>query len=291
MSRMRIAMLGAHALCLWGCSGWPDQARPDQQSSDPALAASPLREIQPLCDGSDGARLVYAAEPGWGFVYDSFTAAHGAEFLVVDGQCDYSLKGRSLRGLQRGHLEAAQASRLAAELQFGRYASASSYRPDRCADSALVVLQDDSARLVFGGCPPGRSPQVWSDAFAGIARRFPDLETESQPAWGLTQLLAVRDPAPLGSRRASAWTAELDLDEHAIDPFSVSIGVDPSAGVLVEDEPTLALLSELRWSALADDPDASTLYVEDENARRYELFLRDEPPSAIAAAVQAALMP
>jgi hypothetical protein len=193
--------------------------------------------------------------------------------------------------VQAGHLDDAQASRLATELQFGRYASASSYRAERCADASLSVLQDDSARLGFGGCERGRPPQVWSAAFGGIARRFPDLEAESRPAWELTRLLAVRAPAPLGSRRASVWTAELDLDEHAIDPFSVRIRVDPSAGVLVQDEPTLALLSELRRSALADDPDASTLYVEDANARRYELFLRDEPPDAVAAVVQAALLP
>ena len=49
---------------------------------------SPRQEIQQICDGSDAARFVYAATMSYGEVFTLFTAAHGSQYLVVDGHCE-----------------------------------------------------------------------------------------------------------------------------------------------------------------------------------------------------------
>jgi hypothetical protein len=267
--------LCAFALCLSACGD----------------EAEPLSEVEPLCDGSGGPRLTYAATPGFGQPGDAFTAAHGEHWLVVTGSCEYVLADGTLRGLRTGLIDSGESEALAEALHLGRYALASDFVDEPCADAGRRVLVDGSGRLTRVGCGDEAAPRIWREAFDEVWRLFLRLEGSALPDWTATRLLAVR---PLESPRADAvqdWPADLDLEAIAIDAIDLTRNLQTFEGVSVRDAPTLSLLSELRRAALRANDDARALYVRDSSSRLFQIFLRDEPPPEIASAIRAALQP
>lgn len=122
-----------------------------------------------------------------------------------------------------------------------------------------------------------------------------ELDAAATVDWQRSTLLALRDPPELAPdqpgtpRTPSSWTATLDLEPEAVSFIDLARGLEPDAGVLVQDEATQRLLTALRSSALRLDRYALDLLVRDDRERAYQLLVRDEPPDAVRAALEAAV--
>lgn len=259
--------------------------------------AASLPPAQPLCDGGDEPRLVFTSIRGFGSFGTQFSGKYGSGYVVVDGRCDYWVGSEGLRGLRTGTLDREASAALAEQLHFGRYFTVAGHRdPGGCTDANLAVLDDGSTRLE-STCLGREGPRVYWEAFYRAFQLHGELDASSAPAWERTRLLAVRAPAQLapalpGEPRAPlAWTAALDLEARAVDGIELSRGLDPDAGVLVEDAPTLAVLAELRTRARNPDPNSLDVLVVDEQGRAYQLLVRDEPPDRVRDALERALAP
>lgn len=277
-----ITVAGLAAGQLLGCSG------------DSAEALPPA---QPLCDGSDELRLVFTSIMGFGYFGSGFSGKYGSGYLVIDGRCDYWLGSETPRGLRTGTLDASTASALAEELHFGRYSTVADYRdPGGCTDAGLAVLDDGTATLRTT-CWPHDAPRVFWEAFSRTSRLYDELDTSGTPAWERTRLLAVREPFELqpdfpGTPRTPvAWSAELDLEPGSVSGTQLARGLEPDAGVLVEDAPTLDALAEVRRAFDDFVPYSLDMLVRDAEGRGYQLLVRDEPPERVRAALAAALVP
>jgi hypothetical protein len=278
--RRWIAVAALAAGQLIGCSG-----------DDTALPPT-----EPLCDGSDELRLVFTSIVGFGSFGSGFSGKYGSGYLVIDGHCDYWLGSETPRGLRTGRLDASTAAALAEELHFGRYSTVAGFRdPGGCTDAGLAVLDDGTATLRTT-CWPRDAPRVFREAFSRTSRSYEELDRSGTPAWERTRLLAVRDPFELqpdypGTPRvAQAWDAALDLEPRSVTGIELAQGLEPDAGVLVEDGPTLAVLAEVRRAFDDVVPYSLDMLVRDAEGRGYQLLVRDEPPERVRAALEAALV-
>lgn len=243
---------------------------------------------EPICDGSDGPRLVYTASPGFGNAGDRFTAVNGDRYLVVTGRCEYVVGDDTLRGMRRGTIGAAAAEQLSSRLHFGRYWTADDYLGTPCPDAPTTVLVDSSGTLVSVGCADGAAPRVWREAFREIGLIYTELAAEASYDWAATRVLPVRPEQPIALERVLAWTVALDLEPAAVDWIDLVRGVGTFDGILVSDPAVLDELAELRLSGLLLDPFTSELAVRDSLGRTYQLLLRDELPAAASSAVRSA---
>lgn len=245
--------------------------------------------VEPICDGSEDARLVYAMTPGFGNPGDRFTAVNGDRYLVVTGQCEYVIGDDTLKGMRRGVLEPATADELSSRLHFGRYVQAADFLGTQCPEGAIAVLADTAASLVDIGCGDEAAPQVWQEAFREIWLLYMQLEDQASYDWTSTRVLPVRFPEPAVGLPVYAWNAELDWEDAAVDSIDLIRGDGTFEGVLVTDAAILADLEQLRRALLRLDAYASELFVKDSLGRTYQLLLRDELPGAASSALRSAL--
>ncbi|HTV17718.1 MAG TPA: hypothetical protein VMG12_03580 [Polyangiaceae bacterium] len=255
--------------------------------------AEELPPVQPICDGSDDVRFVFTAFAGFPAHYaTTFTGSYGGRYLVIDGRCNYWLGSDTLVGLRTGTIGVDAAATLAEELHFGRYASVADFRdPGQCTDAGLSILDDGTATLRSSCFQPDDVPRIYGEAFTGASRLVQSLDASAQPDWQRSTLLAINDPLDLtqplpgGAFRVPVpWTAPLDLEPRSVTNLDLTRGLDADTGVLVEDEPTLAVLAELRLAQY----DGYDLFVRDDRERIFQLLVRDEPPAAVRAALEAA---
>ena len=256
----------------WGCGS--------SEPSEPALAA-----IEPICDGSSDVRLAFGTIGGFASYGSAFAGRYGDQYLVIDGSCRYWVGGESLLGLRTGVLDAQRGLELSEQLHFGRYAQVQPEPEQVCPDAGIALLRDATGTLSASYCGLEEQPHVLREALQrapGLAERLRD---EGDAASGATTVLALRDAGlpPNGpeQRVVGAWTSDLDLDAGAITFLDLARGLEPGAGLLIEDDETLGLLAALRAAELRRDPNALDLRVQDAGARQFQLLVRDEPPAAV----------
>jgi hypothetical protein len=250
--------------------------------------------VQPICDGSSDLRVVFASIDGFGDRGGRFTDRYGGSYLVVDGTCRYWAGSGTLRGLSSGVLESDTASTLSEELHFGRYSTVAGYRDEQqCPDAGPAFLRDTTGTITSSFCGIEQAPRVVREALRRGAELARELADTGQAAWTKTSLLALRDPEVYpevpSMRQASAWTSTLDLDARAMTSREFSRGLEPDAGVVVQDDANQELLGRLRRAELSKNPYASDLLVRDAQDRYFQLLVRDEPPDAVAAALLSVL--
>ncbi|HTV18525.1 MAG TPA: hypothetical protein VMG12_07635 [Polyangiaceae bacterium] len=246
----------------------------------------PLPDIQPMCDGSDDIRLVYGTGGGFVAFEDEFTAKYGRRYLAIDGHCNYWRGWNTVHGLSAGTIEPERATTLANELHFGRYSSAPGARGEPCEDSGVAYLRDVTGTLIDISCDSvSDATFVWVAAFERVRRLWTELEAEARPSWVNTSLLVLRDPSPSESR-AAEWTAALDLETLAIDYTPTAAGPGPGFALAA---PTLEFVNGLRQSVLDRGANPFVLFVRTPAERYYQLYVRDEPPAPVAAALEQTL--
>jgi hypothetical protein len=256
----------------WGCGS--------SEPSEPALAA-----IEPICDGSSDVRLAFGTISGFANYGSAFAGRYGDQYLVIDGSCRYWVGGESLLGLRTGVLDARRGLELSEQLHFGRYAQVQPEPEDVCADAGIALLRDATGTLSTTYCGIESQPRVLREALQRAPELAQRLGEEGDAAWGSSTLLALRD-AGLPSngpeqRVAGEWTSNLDLDVGAVTFLDLARGLEPGAGLPIEDDETLGLLAALRTAELRRDPNALDLLVQDAGERHFQLLVRDEPPAAV----------
>ena len=256
-------------------------------------SAEPLAVVEPICDGSGDARLVYAALQGFANYGSAFAGWYGDRYLVIDGTCRYWVGGESLRGLRSGTVDADMGRALSEQLHFGRYAAVEAEPEEICEDAGLSFLADSSGSMSTSYCGIEEQPRVLREAFQRVPSVAEQLDVGAEVSWGRSTLLALRDPAlppeVPSNQVVREWTSDLDLDAAAVSFTELQRGLDAGAGVLVEDDATLALLGELRRAELERDPSALDVLVRDGAGRHFLLLVRDEPPALVAAALRGLL--
>lgn len=258
--------------------------------------AETLPPTQTICDGSDQVRFVFTSFGGFANFSTEFSGKYGRSYLAIDGQCKYWLGSETLSGLRTGTLESHTAAVVGEELHFGRYSTAADYRdPGGCLDAMTQAIDDGTATLSATCLQRGAGPRVYSEAFMRAFSLLEELDAAATADWRRSTLLALRDPPELAPgqpgtpRTPSSWTATLDLEAESVASIDLARGLEPDAGVVVQDKATQALLALLRSSALRRDRYALDLLVRDDRERVYELLVRDEPPDAVRAAIEAAI--
>ena len=245
-----------------------------------------LPELEPICNGTDDIRFVYAQSgmggPAVGNSWQ-FTDIFGSLFFAIDGQCNYWIGENTLHGLRTGNLDETTADEFSEQLHYGRYSSVADFDSQQCPDAGAVILVDSTARLLSRcGGDENDAPTVWREAFSAVWPLMASIDEQSAEAWGPTRLLPVQTSE---DANAIHWNLELDLETYAVTQREV---LTPQSGVLVDDPDQLASLAELRRAAITQGGSADAAVVTNDQSQAYRLYVRDEVPTKLSEALTAA---
>jgi hypothetical protein len=244
-----------------------------------------------LCDGSDDVRFAYGRGLGAREPLQAFGAANGTEYVAIDGRCRFWIYDMTLQGLRTGLLAPEYAnSQLANELHLGLYSELADPSVNVCLDGGGEWAWDTTGSISTS-CGVTGERGTFADTLTRAAELLPELAQRSTPAWDhvyLLPLLGAERPAAIP---ATEWTSDLDLSPHAVSWVDYTNGLVRDAGLLVEDAPTLSMLSELRIAGdqlIRSNPrelNASWypgLFLSDPRVGELQVLLRDEPPSSVS---------
>jgi hypothetical protein len=252
------------------------------------MAAAPAE----LCDGTQAIRLMYTASPGFGDITLSFTAPYGQAFFAIDGTCRYYAQANPASAIVTGTLTPEEATRVSADLAWGKLSSWGNYSPKtQCADAGGLSL---GIRDVFLTCGPlldggcgcdSLAPDGLPAALTSAIQWWSTLTKNGTPLTGAMRAI-VRpggdlnrpwQPWPLA--RAITSIPGLIVDQNML---TYMRGPYP----LFDDPAETALLRALR----ASQPEAARTAGYDFSVRAgddaYSVYLRDELPDADANRLQ-----
>lgn len=237
-------------------------------------------QTQPLCDGSDTIRLLYRS--GGGYVEQSyaFTNPHGHVFLAVMGNCEAFVGESYMKGLRSRTLSEQQAASLSKDLGRDQLAAWSKF-PDTmsCPDAGSTSISDGTNVV---SCSCGCDPDVPAGVQAALeqaAKWKESLLVEGTPLSGPVAAAALPDDNPQPSFGPFSWPLSWPVTELP-SPYT------SSTGTRIEDATEAAALRQLRADALSQMTWASYTPIVDSTAARFQLYVRDELPAEVEAALQ-----
>jgi hypothetical protein len=247
-------------------------------------ADAPPPATMALCDGSDRIRLLYTNHGGGPLPGGStFYAAYGHAFLVIDGRCQYQAGNDYLQGVRGGTLDEAQASTIARQLHYGEYARlARETSPNGCPDASALTLSDGEHEV---SCVCTCTTEGSADArqtFTNLLQIHMDLiAAGKRPALPLRVLATTDVAAP--DRPAFDWP----LSWSPADAVDDTRPPGATTGKLVTDPGDVAALVRLRDMLLAAGNYSVPLPIQAAGTR-YDVYPRDELPTAVARVLTAA---
>jgi hypothetical protein len=242
------------------------------------------RPIDPLlgelCDGSTDLRLGYSADGGFVDVSFSFTNPHGHWFLFIDGQCNYYVSTGYWKGVATGVLDAPQAEALALDVDWDSIDELRVEDVESCPDAGSDSIWAPDGRRVSCtcGCDEGPVSARKMNALDTMRELAYELAMQGQSATGpVSALASLTSPAadalawPLGMAIADFPSLVHDLND---------LGPNPEYA-LFEDAMDAMALRSLR----AQQQPGTPLSVTDGQAT-YQLWVRDELPDGVSAAIE-----
>ena len=232
---------------------------------------------QPLaiCDGSESIRFGYDSDGGRITDHSGLFYTHYGSFLYVHGDCSYVAGTGSNRSFRAGVLSAALAEQLSAEVDY-RTLDSRARKPEHqtCLDAPVEHYHGPNATL-RSQC----SSQTRLRTIHALADVGPMVEAAVTVA-----VLAGTGTGGAPPPSAPAWPIAT-----SILTFFTSLGATPGVddGVRVDDLDDAAALRELR-DTTAPVSDAPAFVVQ-EGGLAYRVYVRDELPEDMEAAVQALL--
>jgi hypothetical protein len=234
---------------------------------------------------------------GGGFVdeFYSFYAPLGDRFVLIDGSCNYTASlANELGEIRTGQLDARRAEALEASLSYSRLDGfEESYDRGCISEGYVTFLSAPWARVA---CPCGCSdgPRALQSAFRAGVDLVGELFDAGTPSTGALEILLVAEPAQSFGPPPLEWPALWDPAPRFYVPDAAR-PVEPDAGVAVEDPAERTALRALReqWRASTSSsvPRIDTYARMQDTASAemtwFRLYLRDEAPPQVAAALAA----
>jgi hypothetical protein len=221
----------------------------------------------------------------------AFGAANGTEYVAIDGRCRFWVYDMTLQGLRTGVLDPQYANgRLANELHLGLYSDLADLPVDVCLDGRGQWAWDTTASIGTS-CDVTVERGTFAETLTRAARLHAELAQRSTPAWDHVYLLPLSGAERPPAIPTTEWTAKLDLGRYAVSWADYTNGLAVDAGLLVEDEPTLAVLRELRIAGdhlIRSNPRELNeywypgLFLSDPRVGELQVLLRDELPSLVS---------
>lgn len=231
----------------------------------------------PICDGSTDMRLGYSADGGFVPTSFYFTNPYGHWFLFIDGQCNYFASMNTDDGIASGTLDAAQAEDLAQAIGWDTIQELAGDDVETCPDAGTdnIWAPDELRVMCTCGCDEGALKQRKTDALAYV-RNLMDALSQGAKLTGPVAAIAYTS-SPVGGEEV--WP----LDTPIADTANLVQSMDGpiTAFALFEDADDAAALRALR-----DTKQPGTPLLVSDGTGTYDLYVRDELPDDVAAAIE-----
>jgi hypothetical protein len=260
-----------------GGTGGTKQDGAADSGGDRGDEPAPARE--PVCDGSDGVRLILTRGGGGaGSGGTDFEYPYGRAFAFVDGHCRFVTGTEQQAGYRSGELSPEQAAELSAESAWNALPILDGFEGPNCIEGGFQVVADGTHQMLWH-CPG--TDHAKEQAIFDWFERF---HTLGQLLNGPVRVLTRRQDAPDGSV-VHDWPLSVD-PALALGPENVA--PTASSGMRFEDPADTAALRGLR--AMSDFGGAySPMMVRVRSGSdTYIAYIRDELPAEMQSAVETA---
>jgi len=238
-----------------------------------------------ICDGSSDIRLGFKIEGG--FVDSSyfFTYPYGFDFLVIDGKCRVYAGRNYMRGMTVAEATPEAASLIAEQLQYGRIKAWTGRYGVVCPDGGTTTLASpDGAVSCTCGCegaPGGAATAI--NSLPELVQRW--TKGGGSPGQGVSALIYLANES-LSNDKIETWPLT-----RAIASIPNLLSADRSSmatGAAFEPGADADALRSLRASAFQANMQSGFIRVRESGSSMiYELFVRDDMPTDVAARVKA----
>jgi hypothetical protein len=232
-----------------------------------------------ICDGSDGIRL--GMWSGGGFVNNAypFLYPYGRFFAFVDGHCRFYASNDVMTGIASGTLSAAEADQLAREVRYAQIATFSQHHDaSDCADGGSSAISDGAHTF---GCDcdcDADAPAGLADAEAASTTWITNLVASGDLSDGPVRAAAIEVATDASSPSGDAWPLAWPIADIVV-PNSNLV---EESGLDIGDPADTTALRALRSKAAKASVQIGIV----DSTASYMLFVRDELPTDVAAAVK-----
>ncbi len=234
-----------------------------------------------LCDGSDAIRFLYRSAGGYVEQSYGFTNPHGHSFLAVTGKCEAFAGNDYMSGIFTLTLSETQAAQLSKDVGRDQITGWSKY-PDQqsCPDAGSVSISDGKNQAWCScGCDPGVPPGI-EVALKKASTWLDTVFDQGAALTGPVAVAAMPDGNPIPGQTPLAWPLAWPVS-------SLPSAYDTTTGKQVTDAGEASQLRKLRSDTLAALSYASYILVVDAAAAPFEVYVRDELPPTVEAALDA----